>query len=257
MGTIYLGAIASLGAGLATAVGALPIIFTANLDKKWQGILLGLGGGVMLSATAFSLIVPGKEAAVDLGYSETQSALIISIGMALGASLLWLMHNYFPHEHFNKGAEGKVTENFGRIWLFIIAITIHNFPEGLAVGVGFGDGSISHGLPLALGIGLQNMPEGLIVALALRELDYSIKYALGISLLTGLVEPIGGIVGASIVSFGQTFLPWGMAIAAGSMLFVIVDEIIPEIDRESKAQEGTLGIMAGFVTMMFLDIAFG
>ncbi len=257
MGTIYLGAIASLGAGLATAVGALPIIFTDNLDKKWQGILLGLGGGVMLAATAFSLIVPGKEAAVGLGYSETESALIVSVGMILGASLLWLMHNYFPHEHFNKGAEGKVTENFQRIWLFIIAITIHNFPEGLAVGVGFGDGSISHGLPLALGIGLQNMPEGLIVALALRELDYSIKYALGISLLTGLVEPIGGIVGASIVNFGQAFLPWGMAIAAGSMLFVIVDEIIPEIDRESKAQEGTLGIMAGFVAMMFLDIAFG
>ena len=257
MGTIYLGAIASLGAGLATAVGALPILFTANLDKKWQGVLLGLGGGIMLAATAFSLIVPGKEAAVDLGYSESMSALIVSGGMILGASLLLLMHNYFPHEHFNKGAEGKVTENFQRIWLFIIAITIHNFPEGLAVGVGFGDGSISHGLPLAVGIGLQNMPEGLVVALALRELDYSIKYALGISLLTGLVEPIGGIVGASIVNFGQAFLPWGMAIAAGSMLFVIVDEIIPEIDRESVAQEGTLGIMTGFVAMMFLDIAFG
>ncbi len=128
-------------------------------------------------------------------------------------------------------------------------------------------------------IGLQNMPEGLIVALALRELEYSISYALGISLLTGLVEPIGGVVGASIVNFGQSFLPWGMEIssssasrrAAGAMLFVIVDEIIPEIDRESIAQEGTLGIMTareasgqeasliavltGFVTMMFLDIA--
>ena len=257
MGTIYLGTIASLGAGLATAVGALPIIFTANLSKKWQGILLGLGGGVMLAATAFSLIVPGKEAAVDLGYSQAESALVVSVGIMLGATLLLLMHNYFPHEHFNKGQEGKITENFERIWLFIVAITIHNFPEGLAVGVGFGDGSISHGLPLALGIALQNMPEGLIVALALRELDYSIKYALGISLLTGLVEPVGGLVGSSIVNFGQAFLPWGMAIAAGSMLFVIVDEIIPEIDRESNAQEGTLGVMAGFVVMMFLDIAFG
>ncbi len=157
------------------------------------------------------------------------------------------------------GLEGKVkvNQNFQRIWLFIIAITIHNFPEGLAVGVGFGDGSVSHGLPLALGIALQNMPEGLVVALALRELDYSIKYALSISLLTGLVEPIGGLVGASIVNFGQFFLPWGMSIAAGSMLFVIVDEIIPEIDRESIAQEGTLGIMTGFVAMMFLDITFG
>jgi zinc transporter, ZIP family len=259
MGTIYLGTLASLGAGLATVVGALPIIFTANLDKKWQSILLGLGGGVMLAATAFSLIVPGEGAAIKLGYSEAESALVISIGMILGASLLWLMHNYFPHEHFNQGLEGKVkvTENFQRIWLFIIAITIHNFPEGLAVGVGFGDGSVSHGLPLALGIALQNMPEGLVVALALRELKYSIKYALLISLMTGLVEPIGGFIGASIVNFGQFFLPWGMAIAAGSMLFVIVDEIIPEIDRESIAQEGTLGIMTGFVAMMFLDITFG
>ena len=258
MGTIYLGAIASLLAGLATAVGALPIIFTANLEKKWQGILLGLGGGIMLAATAFSLIIPGKEAAENLGYSQAESALIVSLGTLLGAGLLWLMHNNFPHEHFNQGMEGrKITENFQRIWLFIIAITIHNFPEGLAVGVGFGDGSISHGLPLAMGIGLQNMPEGFIVALALRELEYSISYALGISLLTGLVEPVGGVVGASIVNFGQSFLPWGMAIAAGAMLFVIVDEIIPEIDRESIAQEGTLGIMAGFVAMMFLDIAFG
>lgn len=256
MGTIYLGTVASLAAGLTTVIGALPILFTAKLSRKWQGTLLGLGGGVMLAATAFSLIVPGKEAAEASGYSPTESALIVSIGMIGGASLLWLMHNYFPHEHFQKGKEGKVTENFQRLWLFIIAITIHNFPEGLAVGVGFGDG-VGHGLPLAIGIGLQNMPEGLVVALALRELNYTVKYALGISLLTGLVEPIGGAVGASIVNFGQSFLPWGMAIAAGSMLFVIVDEIIPEIDRESIAQEGTLGIMTGFVAMMFLDIAFG
>ena len=125
------------------------------------------------------------------------------------------------------------------------------------MGVGFGDGNISNGLPFALGIGLQNIPEGLVVALALRELNYSLAYAFGVSLLTGLVEPVGGIVGATVVSFSKSFLPWGMAAAAGTMLFVIVDEIIPEIDRESIAQEGTLGIMTGFVTMMFLDIAFG
>ncbi|MEL6440519.1 MAG: ZIP family metal transporter [Cyanobacteria bacterium J06621_8] len=263
MGTIYLGTIASLGAGLATAVGALPILFTAQLSRRWQRILLGLGAGVMLAATAFSLIIPGKEAAGELGYSQTESALIVSLGMLVGGSMLWLMNNYFPHEHFQhhhhfqQTPEGPVSKNFERLWLFVIAITIHNFPEGLAVGVGFGDGSLSHGLPLALGIGLQNMPEGLVVALAIRELGYSVNYALGVSLLTGLVEPIGGAIGASIVNVGQFFLPWGMAIAAGSMLFVIVDEIIPEIDRESIAQEGTLSIMTGFVTMMFLDIAFG
>lgn len=255
--TIYIGAIASFLAGMATAVGALPIFFTSKLDKKWQSILLGIGGGVMLAATTFSLIIPGKEAAMSLGYSQISSALIMGVGIVLGAGLLWLIHNNFPHEHFNQGKEGLVLENFQRIWLFVLAITLHNFPEGLSVGVGFGDGNISSGLPLAIGIGLQNMPEGLVVALALRELDYSIAYAFGVSLLTGLVEPIGGIFGATVVSLGQSVLPWGMAAAAGAMLFVIVDEIIPEIDRESIAQEGTLGIMTGFVAMMFLDIAFG
>ncbi len=255
--TIYLGFIASLLAGMATAIGALPILFTTKLEKKWHSILLGLGGGVMLAATTFSLIIPGTEAAISLGYSKQQAALIVSIGIVLGAGFLWLLHNNFPHEHFFQGQEGKITENFQRIWLFVLAITLHNFPEGLAVGVGFGDGNITHGLPLALGIGLQNMPEGLVVALALRELDYSIAVAFGISMLTGLVEPIGGAVGAGVVSFGQSFLPWGMAAAAGAMLFVIVDEIIPEIDHKSIAQEGTLGIMSGFVVMMFLDIAFG
>ena len=257
MGTIYLGFVASLIAGMGTAIGALPIFFTDKLEKKWQGILLGLGGGVMLAATTFSLIVPGTEAAIDLGYSQRQAALIISVGIILGAGFLWLIHNNFPHEHFFKGQEGRINANWQRIWLFVLAITLHNFPEGLAVGVGFGEGNISNGLPLALGIGLQNMPEGLVVALALRELDYSIAFAFGISLITGLVEPIGGLVGASVVSFGQSFLPWGMAAAAGAMLFVIVDEIIPEIDHQSIAQEGTLGIMGGFVAMMFLDIAFG
>ena len=242
MNTVYLGFIASLLAGLGTAVGALPIFFIDKLNKNLQGMLLGIGGGVMLAATTFSLIIPAQEAALTLGYSAKQSALIMSLGIILGAALLWLIHNNFPHEHFNKGTEGKITENFQRLWLFVLAITLHNFPEGLAVGVGFGNGE---GLPLAVGIGLQNMPEGLVVALALRELEYSLAYAFGVSLLTGLVEPIGGLVGASIVTFGRAFLPWGMAAAAGAMLFVIVDEIIPEIDRESVTQEGTLGIMTG------------
>ena len=140
MGTIYLGFVASLIAGLGTAIGALPILFTSKLSKNWQGILLGLGGGVMLAATVFSLIIPSQQAAISLGYSAKLAALIVSLGIVLGAALLWLIHNNFPHEHFNKGAEGIVAHNFQRIWLFVLAITLHNFPEGLAVGVGFGDG---------------------------------------------------------------------------------------------------------------------
>ncbi len=169
--TIYIGLMASFLAGMATAIGALPILFTSKLEKKWQSILLGIGGGVMLAATTFSLIMPGKEAAIALGYSQKSSALIISIGITLGAALLWLIHNKFPHEHFNQGKEGIIFENFQRIWLFVLAITLHNFPEGLSVVIGFGDGKISNVLPLAIAIGLRNIPEGLVVALAYKRVE--------------------------------------------------------------------------------------
>jgi zinc transporter, ZIP family len=257
METVALGFVASLIAGLGTGVGALPILLAVNLTERFQCILLGLGGGVMLGATSFSLIVPGIEAAIAQGYSKLTAAFILSVGILLGAALIWLAHENFPHEHFFKGKEGATLQNFERIWLFVIAITLHNFPEGLAVGVGFGGENTSSAIALATGIGLQNMPEGLVVALALRNLRYSVNYSLGISFLTGLVEPIGGIVGASLVSIAQPVLPWAMAFAAGAMLFVIVDEIIPEINSKNLAQEGTFGVMTGFVAMMFMDTAFG
>ncbi|MGC9506208.1 ZIP family metal transporter [Baaleninema sp.] len=257
MDVILTGSLASLIAGLGTGIGALPILFTHNIQHRLQGIFLGFGGGVMLAATSFSLIVPGTEAALAQGNSETVAALIVGMGIILGSAALWFAHNHFPHEHFFKGKEGPTLKNFKRIWLFVIAITLHNFPEGLAVGVGFGGSNMANGIALALGIGVQNVPEGLVVALGLRELNYSIAYALGIAFITGLVEPVGGAIGAGIVSVAQTFLPWAMAFAAGAMLFVIVDEIIPEIARKSYEQEGTLGIVAGFVCMMFLDIALG
>ena len=258
MNTVAIGFVASLLAGLGTGVGALPILVIKNITDRLQGIFLGFGGGVMLAATAFSLIVPGTEAAKGLGYSQAIAALIVSIGVAIGAGAIWYANNNFPHEHLFKGKEGpEIHESFQRIWLFVIAITLHNFPEGLAVGVGFGAENMANGLTLAVGIGLQNMPEGLVVALGLRELQYSTAYAFGVALMTGLVEPIGGVIGAGVVNIAQPVLPWGMAFAAGAMLFVIVDEIIPEIAHKSTDQEGTLGIISGFLLMMFLDIALG
>ncbi|NET39455.1 MAG: ZIP family metal transporter [Cyanothece sp. SIO1E1] len=257
MEIVATGFVASLLAGLGTGVGALPILWVVKITERLQGILLGLGGGVMLAATAFSLIIPGTEAAVRQGYSEATAALIMGAGTLLGGGFLWFIHGHFPHEHFFKGKEGPVRQNFQQIWLFVIAITLHNFPEGLAVGVGFGSEDVSNGLALATGIGLQNMPEGLVVALALRALEYSALYAVGVSLLTGLVEPVGGLVGVGVVNLAQPLMPWGMAFAAGAMLFVISDEIIPETHRKGFEQEGTIGIMVGFVTMMILDIALG
>ena len=256
MNILAIGFIASLLAGLATFVGALPILLPIKLTQRVQGIMLGFGGGVMLAATAFSLIVPGTDAAIAQGKSPAGAASIMVLGILLGGIFLNLAHRLLPHEHFFK-EEGVKASNLKRVWLFIAAITIHNFPEGLAVGVNFGNSNIADGIPLAIGIGLQNMPEGLVVALSLVTQNYSSKYALWVSLLTGLVEPIGGLVGAGVVSVAQFVLPWAMAFAAGAMLFVISDEIISESHRQGLEQEGTIGVMVGFVVMMFLDIALG
>ncbi len=215
--------------------------------------MLGFGAGVMLAATSFSLIVPAVEAAGG----STAGAFIVAAGMALGGLFLWVTDKYSPHEHFIKGPEGADARNLRRIWLFVIAITLHNFPEGLAVGVGFGGGDIANGITLAVGIGLQNMPEGLVVALALIAERYSRPYAFGVALATGLVEPVGGAIGAGIVSIARPVLPWGLAFAAGAMLFVISDEIIPESHRKGYETEATFGVMFGFIVMMIMDIALG
>lgn len=178
MESLVIGAVASLAAGLATAVGALPILLPINQTQRVQGIMLGFGGGVMLAATSFSLIMPGTEAAILQGYSQTNATLIIVLGILLGGVFLQIAHRFMPHEHFFKKEEKVRSSNLKRIWLFLVAITIHNFPEGLAVGVNFGNNNIRDGIPVALGIGLQNIPEGLVVALSLVAEKYSILLCL-------------------------------------------------------------------------------
>lgn len=255
LNVIVLGVLASLAAGLMTGVGALVIVFFRNISQGLLDGLLGFAAGVMLAATAFSLIVPGLEAAGG----GTSAALIVVGGMMLGAVFLDLSDRYAPHRHFIRGYEGA-NVSLRRIWLFIIAITLHNFPEGLAVGVGFGQGggeAIRNGLTLAIGIGLQNAPEGLAVAAALVREKYALWRAIGIGVLTGLVEPLGGVLGVSFVNLAEPLLPWGLAFAAGAMLFVISDEIIPETHRRGFERVATFGVMIGFVVMMFLDNTLG
>lgn len=243
----------SIMAGLATGIGALPIFFTRNISLRMQDIFMGFAAGVMLAATSFSLIIPGLDAAGG----GVKAGLIIVIGILMGGITLHLADKFLPHEHFIKGHEGMDFLKLKRLWLFIIAITIHNFPEGMAVGVGFGGGDIVNGAILAIGIALQNIPEGLVVALSLVVHKYSVKKAFLIALLTGLVEPIGGVLGASVVSIFAPILPWALAFAAGAMLFVISDEIIPETHRKGFAKEATFGLMIGFVIMLFLDVTLG
>ena len=244
---IWLGSVASLVAGLATGVGALPVLFTRRISDRFLDILLGFAAGVMLAATSFSLLVPS----VELG-----GPWVAVLGLLLGAVVLHLIDRFIPHFSPAFGVEGPPSR-LSRVWLFVLAITIHNFPEGLAVGVSFGSGDVAAGFVIATAIGLQNMPEGLAVAVPLVREGYSRRRAFGYGTLTGLVEPLGGLLGAAIVAISRPILPWGLAFAAGAMLFVIADEMIPESHRKGYKREATFGLIAGFIVMMLLDTIFG
>jgi len=250
---------ASLAAGLATGVGALPCLLIRKIPQKLMDVLLGGAAGVMLAATSFSLIVPGIETGSKIYGGDAKAVLVVVVGILAGALFLDRADKWLPHEHFVKGLEGP-SSSLRRVWLFVLAITLHNFPEGLAVGAGFGGGteeSMSNGISLAIGIGLQNMPEGLAVALPLMREGYGRWYALWIATATGLVEPAGGLLGAGLVSIARPILPVALAFAAGAMLFVISDEIIPETHRKGHARSATFGVIIGFVIMMSLDSLLG
>lgn len=252
---LVVGMLASLAAGLMAAVGSLPVAFVGEPSRPVLNAMLGFAAGVMLAATTFSLILPGIR---EAGGGVSGVSVVIA-GMLLGAVFVDFFDRRFPHQHFVKGREGP-SRRLAAIWLFVVAITLHNFPEGLAVGVGFGqggEGSIRNGLTLALAIGMQDLPEGLAVAASLKGEGYDAWRAIAIAALTGLVETVGGALGVIFVNLSEPLLPWGMALAAGAMLFVISDEIIPETHGEKYERVATFAIMVGFAVMMFLDVALG
>ena len=244
---ILIGTLASLFAGLATGIGALPVFWKKEISDKTLDLMLGFAAGVMLAASAFSLLVPALE------LDEGGGVWIVSLGVLAGAGFIDLIDRWAPHEHFVSGPEGIVTKKLAAIWLFVIAITIHNFPEGLAVGVSFGSGEVTTGLVVAIAIGLQNIPEGTAVAMPLLREGYTRRKAFMVAAFTGLVEPIGGIIGVTAVSYAGFFLGFGMAFAAGAMIFVVSDEILPETHGKEHARQITFGVIIGFVVMMFLD----
>lgn len=260
---IWVGIIASLAAGLATGAGSLPIFFTRDIPKKLLDALLGAAAGIMLAATSFSLIIPALEKAGG----GLNGASTVLIGILTGGVFLDLVDKFFPDTNLSAGfvpSNGKkgdilsMQPSLRKIWLFILAITVHNFPEGMAVGVGFGDGDVANGLTIAIGIGLQNMPEGLAVALPLIREGYPRWKAFLIALATGLVEPVGGLLGIGLVNIARPLLPFTLAFAAGAMLFVISHEIIPESQHNgNNSKLATHSLMVGFVVMMFLDVVLG
>jgi len=252
---IEAGILASLIAGLATGIGALPIFVVRSVSAGLNDVLLGIAAGLMLGASAFSLILPAIAAGTARTGSETLATLDVAASILAGGALLWLVHRILPHEHFVKGREGVDGARAKGLWLFTAAITVHNFPEGLAIGVGFGGGDVGNGLALTTAIFLQNLPEGFAVALAMLGLGYRRSTAVLVALLTGLAETVGGFVGAGAVTLSASLLPYALAFAAGTMLFVISHEIIPETHRNGHETPATFGVLFGFVLMMVLDVA--
>ena len=254
---VLLGFLGSLAAGLMTTVGAVPVLLGRAPSERARDTLLGFAAGVMLAASFFSLIVPSIDLSTERYGDGALPAAIAVVGILLGFLVVAGLNAVLPHEHFVVGREGPASPALRKVWLFIIAITIHNLPEGVAVGVGFGSGDVDNGRALAIGIGLQNAPEGLAVAVALLGQDYSRARAFGIAALTGLVEPVGGLLGAWAVVLAAPMLPWGLAFAAGAMLYVISHEIIPETHRNGFQNQATGGLAIGLCLMLFLDVWLG
>ena len=246
-----------LMAAAATALGTVPMLVSRPLSERVQDTLLGFGAGVMLAASSFSLIIPGLEVAADQGAGPWMSGAIIGAGILIGAALLLGIDYALPHEHFIKGIEGSRAKSIKRAWLFVFAICLHNLPEGLAIGVAFGGSDPAAATALTTGIAIQDVPEGLVVALALRGVGFSRTLAIGLGVASGLIEPLGAVLGASVVTVSATLLPWGLAFAAGAMLFVVSHEIIPESHRKGHERFATGGLMVGFVLMMMLDTSLG
>lgn len=242
---------------VATALGALLAIGLRDLSARTQDSMLGFAAGMMLAASSFSLILPGLAAAREIFGNGALAALTVVVGLGLGVLLMLGLDYFTPHEHETTGPCGPDHQRINRVWLFVLAIVLHNVPEGMAVGVSFAEGDLSVGLPLSTAIAIQDFPEGLAVALALRTIGLSPWRAVLIAGGSGLMEPLGAIVGLGISSGMALAYPVSLGLAAGAMIFVVSHEVIPETHRNGHQTPATVGLMGGFGVMMFLDTALG
>ena len=243
--------IATLGTYLLTAIGTLPVLLFRTAPRRLMDAMMGFAAGVMTAAACWSLLVP----AMAMG-----GLVPAVVGLLAGAGFIYAADQLLPHLHSEfpdeATAEGPRVA-WRRSTLLMLAITLHNFPEGLAVGVSYGGGDVGAATALAVGIALQNVPEGLAIALPLRRGGMSRGLAFFWGQLSAVVEPIAGVLGAVLVVVSAGILPYGMAFAAGAMLYVVVEELIPETVRSGTTDVATLGFIGGFTVMMALDNAFG
>ncbi|MFB4393778.1 MULTISPECIES: ZIP family metal transporter [unclassified Pseudomonas] len=254
---LHLAMLGGLSGFAATALGAVLAVVLRDVSARSQDVMLGFAAGMMLAASSFSLILPGLDAAREVTGNGPAAAFTVVLGMGLGVLLMLGLDRFTPHEHESTGPCGPEAARIGRVWLFVLAITLHNLPEGMAIGVSFTNGDLSIGLPLTTAIAIQDIPEGLAVALALRATGLSnIKAAL-VAIGSGLMEPLGAAIGLGISTGFALAYPVSMGLAAGAMIFVVSHEVIPETHRNGHQTAATLGLMGGFGVMMFLDTALG
>lgn len=242
---------------IATTLGALLVFFTRTISVRTQDALLGFAAGMMLAASAFSLILPGIEAAQELYGQRTLAAAIVVSGLGLGTLMMLGLDYFTPHQQASAALCGPECQRLSGIWLFVFAIALHNLPEGMAIGISFTHGDLKIGLPLTLAIAIQDIPEGFAVALALRSVGLSSTKAFLIGAATGILEPLGAILGFTMSSSLVWAYPLSMGLAAGAMIFVVCHEVIPETHRNGHQASATTGLMIGFAVMMFLDTALG
>ncbi|MBV4493314.1 ZIP family metal transporter [Pseudomonas oryzicola] len=254
---LHLATLGGLSGFGATALGAVLAVVLRDVSTRSQDVMLGFAAGMMLAASSFSLILPGLEAAREITGNGPAAALTVVVGMGLGVLLMLGLDRFTPHEHERVGLAGPETERFSRVWLFVLAITLHNLPEGMAIGVSFANGDMNIGLPLTSAIAIQDIPEGLAVALALRATGLSNLKAALVAIGSGLMEPLGAVIGLGISTGFALAYPISMGLAAGAMIFVVSHEVIPETHRNGHQTTATLGLMGGFAVMMFLDTALG
>lgn len=255
--------IAGLFTWAMTAFGAASVYIFKNPGKKLLDGMLGFTGGVMVAASFWSLLSPAIEMSSGEGFKKVMPA---SIGFALGALFLFFLDKVLPHLHLNhddKHTEGVKTQ-WQKTTLLVLAITLHNIPEGLAIGVLFGgvaagipEATIAGAVTLALGIGLQNLPEGLAVSFPLRRAGMSKNKSFLYGQSSALVEPIAAVIGALAVGFFTPLLPYALSFAAGAMIFVVIEEVVPETQQGNNTDIATLGFIGGFIAMMMLDVALG
>ncbi len=257
---------ATLGTWFITALGAATVIFFKSPNLKWLNIMLGFASGVMIAASFWSLLQPAIERAE--AESSLPAYLVATIGFLLGAAFMWLSDKAVAFSRKKADiAQEKSNQQLHRIIMLILSITLHNIPEGLAVGVAFGvlkengctTESLMGAVSVAVGIGLQNFPEGAAVSVPLRREGYSRKKSFFLGQASGMVEPIAGVLGALLVVYVEAILPYALSFAAGAMILVAVHELIPECQRNQASQpySSTMGIVLGFAVMMLLDVMLG